>query len=172
MKTILAIMQNQWLARPEDHEAALADVAKRRGSEGREKFRRRFIHRALFSGCISGRVLKKHLGAMCDSIIWEEASRVVTATPRECPPADHGHIFATMESLRPDIVITFGKVAGNAVDAILAPGFSYRRKFIDRELSFIQSPHPAARGPAMQESVREACVALIEEARRQRELPL
>jgi len=165
MKTILAIMQNMWLTRPEDHEAALAHAEELRGAEGREKFRRRFIHRALFAGCLSGRVLKKHLGTLCDSIIWEEASRVVTNSASACPPADLGHLWATINETKPDIVITFGKIASDAVDSLLSPAFSFERKFLDRAVSFIQSPHPAARGAAMQESVREACAALINAAR-------
>lgn len=156
----LAIMQNQWLKDPATQYRALEDAEKRRGIEFRTKMWRRMIQYALFAGCQSGRVLKRHLGEeLCEEMVWDEASKIITDNPKECPPADLDHIRRTLEDVKPDVVITFGRIASDGVDAVLDPGLESRRTFRGRKLTLIQSPHPAARGGIQQESVREACAA-------------
>lgn len=152
--TILALMQNQWLKDAAYHQRRFdamraEDIAKWR------KVWRRTVAMALFAGCHSGRVLKKHLGELTGEIIWEESTRIITAKPSDCPPADLAHVRETLEDVQPDVVITFGLTARQALNAVMAA------EKIPYAFNTINSPHPAARGAGQQESVREACVALL-----------
>lgn len=156
----LAIMQNQWLHNAAYHQTR-QDAMRANNEPLWWHVRERAVPFALFRGCKSGQVLKRHLGDVTEEIIWEEASTRIGATASSCPPADPAHIRAILDKYVPPIVITFGKIASEAVNAVLDPGFDSRRTYKDHALTFIQAPHPAARNPDLQESVREACVALL-----------
>lgn len=148
-------MQNQWLRNPERHERDLADVLKRRGKAAEVKLWRRMIHYALFAGCRSGQVLMTNLGEdLCNMIVWDESTRVIGSRASDNPPADFEHIRWTLEDVNPDVVITFGRTAGDAIKQIVAedgPPFNT-----------IYAPHPAARAPADHARLKEACARLKE----------
>lgn len=129
---VLAFMQNQWVRDPEQLKRILArhDAA----------FRRRMIAKLLFAGCVSGRRLKTAFGDFTNKIVWEEASPVITGSPSEAPPADVGHIAATIEELKPDIVLTFGRIATNGVLKALS-ALEGRHRF-----TVMSAPHPTSRG--------------------------
>jgi hypothetical protein len=122
---IVAFMQNLWVRDPE----RVLYLIARHG----ENYRRRLIAYALFAGCASGRRLKATFGdELCRRITWEEASREITGNPEACPPADPVHIANALKHYKPDIVICFGHIAGDAVEPL------WRGKLIG-------APHPAAR---------------------------
>jgi len=105
---------------------------------------------ALFAGCASGRNLKATFGpALCSRITWEEASREVTGNPKFCPPADPVHIATALKDYAPDIVICFGRIAGDAV----APLWKGK---------LILAPHPTARQPDTFAKLRHAAAELAE----------
>lgn len=147
---ILAIMQCQWFRDPDkvrrDHER----LREQRGDDFAEKYRRRLIHYALFAGCKSGRVLRQVFGELCDRIVWEEASREIGGQSSACFKADPAHIRKRIEEEEPDIIICFGKVAGDAV-APLPAEWSFRG---------IYAPHPAARHATVIEELKDAKLAL------------
>jgi len=129
---IVAFMQNMWLKNPDSFHrnmAGIKDVAEK------EKYRRRIIHYALFAGCLTGRRLKYAFEEdVCRRIIWEESTREIASDPRKIFPAQPEHIKAVLEIEKPDVVITFGKIASNA----LAPLWKGR---------IVTCIHPAARDP-------------------------
>jgi hypothetical protein len=122
---VLAVMQNQWFRDPE---------AVRRIVERRPQWRRQLIARFLFAGCKSGRVLKAAFGERINEIVWEEASREIGGESSACFPADIAHLRATLDEVKPDIVLGFGKVACDAL-AGLVDGHD-----------LVVGPHPVARG--------------------------
>lgn len=122
---IVAFLQNMWVKDVARHQKLLAQFG--------EIYRRKMMNYALFAGCMTGKRLKAAFGdELCKRIIWEEASRVVTSTPSESPPADPVHIAAVLEQYKPTLVICFGKTASNAVPPLF------------KGTSFI-APHPTAR---------------------------
>jgi hypothetical protein len=127
---VVAFMQNMWVRDPEKVKASI----ERMHWMKRDEYRLRLIHYSLFAGCVSGRRLKAAFGEMCDAIIWEEASPEIAGDPKTiCLPVPR-HIQCALEHHNPDIVITFGKLAGDAV-AKLWPA------------KLIRVCHPAARQP-------------------------
>lgn len=123
---ILALLQNQWFRDPERVRSLLA----RRD----EAFRRRFIARALFAGCLTGQRLKAAFGEeLCSAIIWEEVSREITGSPSAKVHVDLAHVQAVLEAERPHLVLAFGQFAHAAISKCVkwAPA--------------ILAPHPAAR---------------------------
>jgi len=133
-------MQNLWARDPE----RVRVLTERHG----ERYRRKLITYALFAGCASGRNLKTTFGKeLCRRVTWEEASREVTGMPGARPPADPAHIAATLKEHAPDVVICFGRIAGDAV-APLWQG------------NLILAPHPTARQPDTFAKLREAARAL------------
>jgi hypothetical protein len=120
----LAFLQNMWVRDPV---RVRADIA-RHG----EEYRRRILKYALFAGCLTGRRIRNTFGDLIDQIEWEESTREICGDAKHVPPPDIEHIKATLSLHKPDVVITFGKVAGDAVASI------YRGRLI-------RAPHPAAR---------------------------
>lgn len=124
---ILAFMQNMWVRDPIRVKRCIEQFG--------EGYRRRLIHYALFAGCLSGRRLQSAFGKeVCDQIKWEEASREITGYANAAPPADPAHIAAVLSQFNPDVVLCFGRIAGDAVPALYTG-------------RMILAPHPAARGP-------------------------
>ena|ERR1700761_9019971 len=137
---IVAFMQNQWFDEPDEVRAMLdrqRDCGEFTQEQMREKVRRRLIHYALFAGCLSGRRLKKTFGEMTQSIIWEEASREIGGHAASSFPADMDHIKAVLKEESPDVVLTFGKTATQAIEVV--------RSLTTPTWEFIPCCHPAAR---------------------------
>lgn len=135
---VLAVMQNQWVRDP-DHLRRILD-------RHDAAFRRQMIARLLFMGCVSGKRLKAAFGSeIINKIVWEEASPVITGSPREAPPADVDHLARVIEELKPDLVLTFGRIATNGVLTALG------RRLCEREersgFPILSAPHPASRNP-------------------------
>ena len=122
---ILAFLQNQWFKNPE----AIAILFNRYPNKRNE-----FIKRLLFAGCLTGRRLHEVFGDLCNKIIWDEASPLLADHSSGVFKADIAHIAASIKQHRPDLIICFGKIAGDAV------------KSLSLQIKIIYAPHPATRG--------------------------
>lgn len=128
-KKILAILQNQWFRNPGQVKAIYQRYPEQRN---------RLIRDFLFMGCLSGKRLMSALGEeLCYQIIWEEASPEIGSYSGSNFGADLVHIRSAIKKHSPEIVVAFGKIAGDAVRLIEA-----EKKI---KLNFLYGPHPAAR---------------------------
>lgn len=119
-------MQNQWFRDPEAVKRIFARWP---------LMRRQLVARFLFSsGCKSGRVLKSVFGDRINKIEWEEASREIGCEASSCFKADPEHLRAVLDEVKPDVVLAFGRIAGDALAPLVSP------------LKLIVGPHPTARG--------------------------
>lgn len=135
---ILAFLQNMWVKRPDEVRRLIA----RHG----EEFRVRFMRRALFAGCKTGRNLRKAFGEeLIEQIVFEETTREIAGDPKTIFPADLAHIKACLEHHQPKVVLTFGQIA---LDALLAcrqgPNLGVAS---GSTLLHIHAHHPASRHP-------------------------
>src|SRR4051812_46598313 len=109
--TIVAFMQNMWVRDPERVKQFIAAHPE----PTRERYRRLLIARLLFMGCLTGRRLQAAFGDVCDSIVWEESTREIAGDPKTIFPPDLIHIRQVLAECEPSVVLTFGKIAWNAV---------------------------------------------------------
>jgi len=126
MTTTLAFLQNQWFRNPEKVKLIL--------SRRDEKFRRLWIKRTLFAGCLTGQRILRAFGDNVDNIVWEETSREIRGHASSRFTADDKHIREAIDLYKPVVILLFGKIAQEAVIPIVFPN-----------ISFINGPHPAAR---------------------------
>lgn len=125
--TVLAFMQNMWVRDPERVKAMIAKYG--------DLYRRKAIPMFLFAGCVSGRRLKQVLGEeLCRAITWDEVSREISNHPSFVPTPDYDHMRTTIEHVKPDVVVCFGRIASDAIRSVWTG-------------KTIRAPHPAARGP-------------------------
>jgi hypothetical protein len=94
--------------------------------------RPRLIKYALFQSH-TGTRLKQVFGEECMDWEWDNASPQIGGHSASCFPADPEHIKAVLEEHQPDVVLTFGKVASDALRKTCA------------HFKLIAGPHPAAR---------------------------
>ena len=127
---VVAFMQNMWVRNP----AKVRESIERMHWMKRDEYRLRLIRYCLFAGCVSGRRLKAAFGGLCDEIIWEEATNEIADNPRVVLPPVPRHIECVLDHFNPDVVITFGRVASDAVAKIWPA-------------KLIRCCHPAARQP-------------------------
>lgn len=121
----VAFLQNMWVKDP----VRVRELIARNG----EDYRLRLMHLSLFSGCLTGRRIKSAFGdELLKTMHFEEASREIAGDSKTICPPDHDHIRAVLEAQSPDIVLTFGRVASDAVS----------QHWTGR---MIKMPHPAAR---------------------------
>ncbi len=130
----VAFLQNQWLENPE----AWADML-RRSPERRE----RYIAKALFMRCLTGRRIRAAFGDYINEIIWEETTREVGSVASSKPKPDLEHIQTVLAKFKPHLIITFGQQATKSIDKVFEiTGESIWRPFVDLHLA---TRHPAAR---------------------------
>jgi hypothetical protein len=142
---ILGVMQNQWFRDPDRIRTALA---RQPTDERRYQYRQRLIAYALFAGCKSGRVLTQTLGSdLCDAITWEEASPQIGGKASSCFPADLSHLESVLARERPDIIVAFGEIAGNALRSLNIS-------------NAIFAPHPTARRPGTLDRLTQVALEL------------
>lgn len=135
--TILVFLQNVWLKNP-DKWKDLLDGDRRTD----------MIAHLLFAyGCVTGRRIKSCFGDLVDHMIIEEASREIADNPRTICAPDTEHISACLAKHRPTVVLTFGKVASDAVRPLWAG-------------NIIECPHPAARQKDTLDRLRSAAYQL------------
>ena len=144
---ILAFLQNMWVRDPE---RVKRDIAKHG-----EELRLRYIEYALFAGCKTGRNLKKAFGQeLIDKIIWEETTREIAGDAKTIFPADLEHITKCFDVHKPEIVVTFGKIAEDSVS----------RAWCNLELRpiHLRAHHPASRNPASYQTLADVAEKLKE----------
>lgn len=152
---IIAFLQNQWFNDPEGVKAMLdrqRECGEYTQEQMRERVRRRLIHYALFAGCLTGRRLKKAFGELTSTIIWEEASRVISGNARDFHPPDEHHIKNVLATEKPDVILSFGK-ANRTVFERLCPRPT-------SDIHVIYMPHPAARQATVPQELADGEMAL------------
>lgn len=123
---VVAFLQNQWFRDPEK-----ARKIFERHPEQREELVARF----LFSGCLTGRRIRRAFGPMVDEIVWEETSKNFGGYSASSFPADLDHMKSVIEKWRPKIVLGFGIIACAALNKLPPSLWDH----------LIAGPHPAAR---------------------------
>jgi hypothetical protein len=103
--------------------------------------RNNLIAKFLFMGCLTGRKLRQAFGEeLCDAIIWEEAHSEIGGASASRFGFDAAHIQGAIHKHEPDIVLAFGRIAG---EGLLAS----RQLPFDHAVGYyaIFGPHPASR---------------------------
>jgi hypothetical protein len=148
---ILAFLQNQWF-KP----SSIKTIERMYATHGATPEGRASVNaRLLFYRSLTGRRLKAAFGDLCDSIVWEEASRRVGDKSTSKFPADPQHVVAVIEHFKPSIVLTFGSIALNGVLAAL-PLFAAKTSPCRFEV--ISAPHPACRNWQVTRDLNNAAV--------------
>ncbi len=130
---ILAFLQNLWVKDPARWKEILEKYPDRRVGIIR--------HLLLDYGCLTGRRIKNCFGEdLVEQMIFEEASREIAGDSKTICPPDRPHIKACLEKYKPKAVVTFGKVAEDAVRPAWINWSIY-----EPAAAFIACPHPAAR---------------------------
>jgi len=139
---IMAFLQNQWVRDPDRLKATIDRLEAHEPGRG-ERYRRKFVHYALFSGCLTGKRLKVAFGNLCDQIIWEEGSKEIGRHAGAFFPPDYSHILGRIKEEKPHIALVFGK--SNIEIFAKSPAFHVIVDEVVRPLRVIDLPHPAAR---------------------------
>ena len=142
---VLAILQNQWFKNPDSARRIYAS------HEGDRERSAKFRASALFMGCLTGRRIRDAFGEdMRHIVAYEEASPEIGGCSSAAFPADVRHIADAIEFWRPEIVIAFGKIAGD--------GVLQSMKIITGECQFYFrcAPHPAARHATVASELKAA----------------
>lgn len=133
---IVAFLQNMWVKNP--------DNVKRMLDRWKDDpdFWNKTCRNLLFMGCKTGRVIKQVFGEdLAYSIIYDECTKEIAGDAKRVCKPDPCHIEATLNRLKPDVVITFGKIAYSAVFDVIYGSKGKFKPFL------LPSPHPAARQP-------------------------
>lgn len=145
---ILAFLQNQWFKDPDGVRAMYQEHPERRN---------RYIQAFLFMGCLTGRRIKAAFGeALCNQIIWEEASPEVGGQAYSSFPADPKHIAKVIVENKPNLVLSFGKIASDGLANVFEQELAWKVNTSVQEINFksdllgldlkiITGPHPANR---------------------------
>ncbi len=149
MKT-LAILQNQW--GPKAHDPDYPSRLARLESLTPEAYADHVRRCLAWSRCRTYQRLVKEFGeAAFASISWTNASRNAGATASSKFAPSASHLDATLRALRPDVVIAFGKVAAEGIEAWVRTPESTSISF-----ELILAPHPVARHSGAGDELRAA----------------
>ncbi|RJP48773.1 MAG: hypothetical protein C4586_08660 [Anaerolineaceae bacterium] len=127
---ILAFLQNMWVREPEKVRAWL---------DKNPHLWNRAVTGFLFSGCLTGRRIKACFGDLVEKMTFEECTREIAGDSRTICPPNTAHIEACIEKYKPTVVVTFGRIAAEAVRPIWHAWSTLTPEY------FIALPHPAAR---------------------------
>lgn len=152
-KPILAIMQNMWVREPARTEAAFAKHG--------EAFRLKYMETVLFMGCKTGRVLKQVFGEeLIRQMVFEETTRKIADNPKTIFPADLEHMGKCVMDHKPKVILTFGKIAEEAV-LQLCETQGWGRLQLDYVMPvLIHAHHPASRHIDSPRNLAEAAAKL------------
>lgn len=142
---ILAFLQCQWFKNPDAVRAIYAKHAT--DLDRRAKLNARF----LFRESLTGKRLRYAFGDLCREVVWEEVSTEIGGGSSAVFPANAGHMCSVLNHHRPSIVMTFGKIAADAMRRIDCDG-------LDRPYKVICGPHPAARCESVVDDLRKMLV--------------
>lgn len=137
----VAFLQNQWFKNPDKirgmYEGHAAKI-------GLYPARARLNELFLFYRSLTGRRLKAAFGdEACRQIVWEEASAVVGGVSSSAYPADPTHMIAVIQHHQPSVVLTFGKIANDGINAVMQ--LVHRDRLACPKFMILCAPHPAAR---------------------------
>jgi hypothetical protein len=134
---IVAFLQNLWVKNPERVKQMFAAHP-----DGREYM----LRCLLFHGGRTGKILTASLGKeLISQIVWEESTTEISGDAKAIFPADLAHIRGVLNKHRPEAVVTFGKIAAQAV-ALVDAGM--RMEPADFTFELFHLPHPCARPAA------------------------
>lgn len=137
---VVAFLQCQWARNPDK----MRVIYRGASLERRARLNRAF----LFYSCITGRRLTTAFGEdLCDEIIWEETTTEIGGESSFKPLPDPAHIRSVLSHFKPDIILTFGRVAFDAVSPLV-------------NMPVIAAPHPAARHASVGSELRAAAERL------------
>ena len=150
MTTVLAFLQCQWFKDPQRVQEIYD-----RNPDLRAALNKKFL-----AGSLTGRRLQDAFGpVLFEQIIWEETSRQLGNKSSATFPADPEHIRSVIAAHKPDIILTFGNLATNAINAWVTEKLS---AYMPEPLPIIISgPHPAARYYNIQNDLFEMAQTLI-----------
>jgi len=152
---IVAFLQNQWFKDPEGIKAMFAEHPERR---------ERYIEAFLFMGCLTGKRLQAVFGEdLCGQIVWEEISPEIGGHSSSKFPADPAHIERVLRKHNPDVVLAFGKLAG---DGLLSTLSNPNLRELPHGFKILYGPHPAARNGAVEglKAMQKQLVAAMRKA--------
>lgn len=156
---VMGLLQNQWFKDPERIPHIMKLYEEHKDTLDCPP-RNRFIRDMLFLSCLSGRRIRQAFTwDVCADIIWEEVSPKISNNPSSCFPPDEQHILTALETIKPDIIITFGKVA---LEGIKLPGVLDYIEEIKQPVNLIVTCHPAARHAGVMEELKQAADKLQE----------
>jgi hypothetical protein len=132
---ILAFLQNMWVNEPEK----VKELVKTTDWN-------RLVYWFLFRGCKTGQVIKQVFGELANKIIYDETTREIAGDPKTTFKPDLKHMHLSILKHKPDIIITFGKIAENAMMEYLCNKEYFTERTADNySISVIHRlPHPAA----------------------------
>jgi hypothetical protein len=145
---VLAILQNTWARDP----ARVTESLERFAKLG---IRHKFVAKLLFSGSLTGRRIQAAFGSFVDDMIFEEASPIVTGASSGSPPADFDHLRECIDRHKPDVIISFGKTASDAVAKLFAADQ------IQKAFHFLRTVHPACRDGSTPEQLQKTAQQLF-----------
>lgn len=136
---IVAFLQNMWFPAASIPKIEAAFKRYAQTPEDRSDL----IARYLFIRCLTGRRLQAAFGKWCDEIMWEESTTQIASEASGSFPPDPHHIHAVIGHFQPDTILTFGRIATDAVRKLMPPG-----------ARLISGPHPAARHASVMEELK------------------
>lgn len=142
--TILAFIQCPWHPDHQKVRDAISDAPRAERAAAR-----RAANTARILAGPGGVRLRALLGLeLCTKIKWECTSTEIAAFDRPPMAADLAHIAECYEEFQPQIVVGFGRTAGEALVAL-------REEYqIPAAVTFLSAPHPAARHQGVEAEIK------------------
>lgn len=129
---VLGLLQNTWAYDSNRVEKLMA------------RFGRKALVTRLLMGSLSGKRIKQCLPDWYQHIIYENSSPRVMSHSGACPTVDLPHVRCVVANVKPNVIVAFGDVAGNAL---------HRLRWHDG--CGIVTRHPVAREADVTERLRE-----------------
>ena len=147
---ILVFLQNQWFDNPDKVRQIFERHPGRRSN---------LIKGYLFAGCLTGRRLREAWGDdLCNAIVWENASPQIGDKSSASFPADLEHMHRAIEEEKPQVVVSLGKTAEEALRKIVSQSWASPP---NRPTYFyLYGPHPASRKPNVIQKLQEIAVLM------------
>ena len=130
---ILVFLQNMWVKNP-DRVKKILDKNPELWNSLCKDF--------LFMGCITGKRIQNAFGELIEFMIFDETTKEIADSPKTIYKPDYMHIMNSVKLNKPNIILTFGNIAFDAVKTSykMSPG-----NFATETI--IKCIHPAARQP-------------------------
>lgn len=106
--SIVAFLQNPWFPPGTDKELIYAYKTKQE------------VHRKLLKETMTGYRLHQAFGSLYDEIHWDNVAPEAVDHPKKTSPVDMQHVEGIISVLRPNLILTFGEVARQAIESSIA----------------------------------------------------